>query len=70
MHGYSRSKAASIAAFAGLLLLLGRLQAGDRALADLLVSTTFRVPELETLRARAFDGLVAGKFGKCHDAKH
>ena len=45
-------------AFAGHLVLLCELQAGNRALADLLVSHVSGLPELEQLRGRALEGLT------------
>jgi AcrR family transcriptional regulator len=47
------------ASFAGHVTFLCRLQAGNRALADLLTSRISGVEELERLRGRAYDGLVA-----------
>jgi AcrR family transcriptional regulator len=46
------------AAFAGHVEFLCSLQAGNRALADLLTSAVVGVPELEDLRTQAFDGMV------------
>lgn len=47
------------AAFAEHLTFLCEVQAGSRAIADLLTATVSGVPELETLRGRAFRGLTA-----------
>nr|BFE63581.1 TetR/AcrR family transcriptional regulator [Dactylosporangium thailandense] len=47
------------AAFAGHLTFLCEVQAGSRAFADLLIATVSGVPELESLRGRAFRGLTA-----------
>jgi AcrR family transcriptional regulator len=47
------------AGFAGHVEFLCSLQAGDRALADLLTSSIGGAPELEALRGRAFAGVVA-----------
>jgi AcrR family transcriptional regulator len=44
-------------AFAGHMLFLCELQAGSRALADLLIARIEPAPELEELRTRAYDGL-------------
>jgi AcrR family transcriptional regulator len=44
--------------FTGHLRSLGQLQAGNRALADLLTATLTGVPELERLRDRAFRDTV------------
>jgi AcrR family transcriptional regulator len=44
-------------AFAGHILFLCDLQAGSRALADLLIARIEPAPELEELRTRAYDGL-------------
>jgi AcrR family transcriptional regulator len=44
--------------FAGHILFLCRLQATDRGLADLLTTAVTGAPELEELRARAYDDLV------------
>ncbi|WP_214111285.1 TetR/AcrR family transcriptional regulator [Acrocarpospora catenulata] len=45
-------------AFTNHLIFLCELQAGNRALADLLVSTASHDPEVEELRARAYEGLT------------
>lgn len=47
------------ASFAGHVTFLCRLQAGNRALADLLTSRISGVEELERLRGQAYEGLVA-----------
>jgi hypothetical protein len=47
------------ASFAEHVTFLCRLQAGNRALADLLTSRISGVEELERLRGRAYDGLIA-----------
>jgi AcrR family transcriptional regulator len=44
-------------AFAGHIVFLCELQAGSRALADLLTARIEPAPELEGLRTRAYDGL-------------
>jgi AcrR family transcriptional regulator len=46
------------AGFVEQLTSLCRLQASNRALADLLTATVSDAPELEELRARAYDGLL------------
>ncbi len=53
--------------FAGYVRSVGEMQARDRGIADLVTMDVSSAPEIEDLRARAFDGLVR-LVERAHDA--